>query len=249
MLRDVGVVCNCAMCDSYFVVVVMQVDYSNYRGGAGTKRLETHYEKCQLRLEEAVWTQARCASCMELVTGMRYGEWLQSDLPVHPSPARFVAFDEGEPPTLYVDENAGAGKPKWSLAQGVGPKTLETDNSRSNRLHKPTLRGILGPRAEIWEGLKGGPVVGDCDTVLTTALASIAQGSSGEGASAFLTSLFSLSPLFKPENWQAAQPLLATREVEVQTMEMERMRIEEERVRAEMAVELRDEDVWMDCIN
>lgn len=33
--QDVGVVCNCAMCDSYFVVVVMQVDYSNYRGGAG----------------------------------------------------------------------------------------------------------------------------------------------------------------------------------------------------------------------
>jgi hypothetical protein len=36
------------------------------------------------------------------------------------------------------------GKPKWTLAQGVGPKTLELDHSRSNRIYKPSLRGVIG---------------------------------------------------------------------------------------------------------
>ncbi len=35
---------------------------------------------------------------------------------------------------LSVSLSLSGGKPKWTLAQGVGPKTLEIDHSRSNRL-------------------------------------------------------------------------------------------------------------------
>jgi hypothetical protein len=38
------------------------------------------------------------------------------------------------------EQNQPGGKPKWRLAQGVGPAGLEVDRSRTGRLHKPSLR-------------------------------------------------------------------------------------------------------------
>jgi hypothetical protein len=53
-----------------------------------------------------------------------------------------VSFEDGQPPPVYVDENAAKGgiKPRYRLVQGVGPAGLELDRSRTGRLHKPSLR-------------------------------------------------------------------------------------------------------------
>jgi hypothetical protein len=50
-----------------------------------------------------------------------------------------MIFDEDEGTPLYLN-GGGEGKLKWTLAQGVGPPTLELDKSKSGRVYKPTLR-------------------------------------------------------------------------------------------------------------
>ena len=57
--------------------------YKAYKGKEGTRALERYYEKIQLRLETDQYSHVRCPTCMEVCTGKKYTEWLQSDAPAH----------------------------------------------------------------------------------------------------------------------------------------------------------------------
>eukprot|EP00729_Bicosta_minor_P018305 gene18305-31367_t len=50
------------------------------------------------------------------------------------------APEEGEQAPLYLNAADATAKPKWTLAQGLGPPALELDKSHSGRIYKPTLR-------------------------------------------------------------------------------------------------------------
>ena len=62
---------------------MQQVVYKNYKGKEGTRALENHYEKIQARLESDQYSFLRCPTCMEVCTGLKYSEWVQSDAPAH----------------------------------------------------------------------------------------------------------------------------------------------------------------------
>jgi hypothetical protein len=49
-----------------------------------------------------------------------------------------VEVDEEEGPPLYLNKKT-EGKPKFTLCQGIGPRVLDVDRSRSNRIWKPSL--------------------------------------------------------------------------------------------------------------
>ena len=143
--HDVGIIYICAMCESYFVLGLTSVDYTKFRGREGTKQLEDYYMRIQTRHEQQHWTLNRCPTCIECATGKSYSEWLSSSAPALLSLCRPASFEDGQPPPLYVQETAG--RCRWTLAQGVGPKTLELDRSRSGRLYKPALRGVIAASA------------------------------------------------------------------------------------------------------
>ena len=46
MGRPVGILCRCALCDSYFVVELGQVDMATYRGKKGKQALMDHVRLC-----------------------------------------------------------------------------------------------------------------------------------------------------------------------------------------------------------
>ena len=47
MKYDLGVVCNCCFCDSYFVIVLRAVELSAFSGKRGKSKLEAFYESIQ----------------------------------------------------------------------------------------------------------------------------------------------------------------------------------------------------------
>jgi hypothetical protein len=98
-----------------------------------------------------------CPTCAELSTGMAYGDYASLRGDDHPNvltPCRFYLWGEAEegeeeelaPLYLNLQQDRTA-KPKWGLAQGLGPPSLELDKSRSSRLFKGSLRqfGITKP--------------------------------------------------------------------------------------------------------
>mgnify|MGYP006135929285 CR=1 FL=1 len=151
---DEGVLMCCALCDSYFILITGGVTPAAWRGRNGTKALDERNHRAQLCWEEKRWALLRCATCVECLSGQAFLDWHQAamrdtELLTPLSPCFAVTFDDAEPPPLFVDKQASAGgKPKWTLASGVGPAGLELDSSRSNRLWKASLRpfGIEAPR-------------------------------------------------------------------------------------------------------
>ncbi|KAJ1446007.1 hypothetical protein M885DRAFT_548047 [Pelagophyceae sp. CCMP2097] len=88
-----------------------------------------------------------CPTCAECTTGLPHAAYLRDrDRETVFSPCRFYKWAADEAAPLYVDarNDAAVGKPKWTLVQGLGPKTLEQDHSRSGRLWKPALN--LAPK-------------------------------------------------------------------------------------------------------
>eukprot|EP00966_Prymnesium_polylepis_P110522 2556813-Prymnesium_polylepis.1 len=157
--RDEGVVCCCSLCDSYFVLITGGSDPAAYRGRAGTQAKDERNYKLQQRWAERGWLMLRCPTCVELVSGERFLDWMEAhgrdfDLQTPLSACWPVRFgeEEDELPALYEDRRteSGGGKPKWTLASGVGPAGLELDSSRSGRLWKSSLKpvGISSPRYE-----------------------------------------------------------------------------------------------------
>lgn len=50
------------------------------------------------------------------------------------SPCRLLTFDpSSEPPPLYLNTAPDDKRPRWNLASGLGPATLELDSSHSGR--------------------------------------------------------------------------------------------------------------------
>eukprot|EP01103_Thecamoeba_quadrilineata_P015927 TRINITY_DN5177_c0_g1_i2.p1 TRINITY_DN5177_c0_g1~~TRINITY_DN5177_c0_g1_i2.p1 ORF type:complete len:133 (+),score=23.75 TRINITY_DN5177_c0_g1_i2:123-521(+) len=120
MKREIGVIVNCVLCDSYFVVVINVVDLSNYSGKKGKDLLLNSYEKQQQQLNPSHPIFLRCPHCLELIHSMSYSNWLQSDADCLLSVCRYLSFAENEGPALYLDHREDENKkPKWKLCQGI----------------------------------------------------------------------------------------------------------------------------------
>jgi hypothetical protein len=100
MGRSVGILCRCALCDSYFVLELGQVDLAVYRGKKGKAALMDYFESLQARYDTAADESGansggsdrqfrdgrdqaasghefmRCPTCVEATHGMRYTEWV-----------------------------------------------------------------------------------------------------------------------------------------------------------------------------
>uniref|UniRef100_A0A6U6CGC1 Uncharacterized protein n=1 Tax=Guillardia theta TaxID=55529 RepID=A0A6U6CGC1_GUITH len=211
------------MCDSFFLTAVGSVDNREYKGREGTRRLEERIEKVQLRYEEAKYTQARCPTCVEACSGKRYSEWLTSDIPAVLSPCSFAIFDPAEPPPVYIDESDGSGKPRWTLLQGVGPKTLELDSSRSNRIYKPTLREAMSQVREgdkkAWEPFRPQQSTDEHRNMVDYINTVVFESNERK---ALYACLFRHVPLFS-----CADPTALEQEIETLRMEASMMQIEE----------------------
>lgn len=100
MGRAVGILCRCALCDSYFVLELGTVDLTVYRGKKGKAALMDYFESLQARYDTTASESAsadgssdrefrdgrersanghefmRCPTCVEATHGMRYAEWV-----------------------------------------------------------------------------------------------------------------------------------------------------------------------------
>ena len=99
MGRAVGILCRCALCDSYFVLELGQVDLAVYRGKKGKAALMDYFESLQARYDTTPDEPGgdessdrkyrdgreraanghefmRCPTCVEATHGMRYAEWV-----------------------------------------------------------------------------------------------------------------------------------------------------------------------------
>ena len=73
------------------------------------------------------------------------GDFLRDGLAVL-TPCFLVSFEDGQPPPVYVDENAAKGgiKPRYRLVQGVGPAGLELDRSRTGEAAQAEPAAVRG---------------------------------------------------------------------------------------------------------
>jgi hypothetical protein len=62
MGRAVGILCRCALCDSYFVLELGQVDMATYRGKKGKAALMDYFEKLQARYDTNAAAEAAAGS-------------------------------------------------------------------------------------------------------------------------------------------------------------------------------------------
>ncbi|KAK3283882.1 hypothetical protein CYMTET_8433 [Cymbomonas tetramitiformis] len=138
----------------------------HFKGREGTRLLEDELERIQLERNRSGLLHLPCPTCAELVHGKRYQEYIASvEDEVVLAPSRLIGF-EGEPPPLYMNAAPPEKAPKWTISQGLGPKSLELDKSRSGRIYKPTLRqyGVQGIQLDT-ETLTSG----DCKYMLEAA--------------------------------------------------------------------------------
>lgn len=146
MLRDVGSLFHCVVCDSVFVIIVSAVNLQNY-SGSKKKELLDYYESIQLKLYHMIckiheetkrrfrtFLPFRCPLCIELIFGRKYIEWLNDPSSESiDSPCLLVTFSTEEETLsnefcgipLYINlANSAEEKPKWELCSGIGPRTL-----------------------------------------------------------------------------------------------------------------------------
>ena len=225
--RDEGVVCNCSLCDSYFVLITGGSNPADYRGKAGTKVKDDRNEKLQQRWGERGWLMLRCPTCVELASGLRYLDWMERhghdfEMATPLSPCWAVSWAEGELPALFEDHrtDAGGGKPKWALASGVGPAGLELDASRSGRLWKSSLRpvGITAPRydGDEQDAAWHAEVVRQLDIAFATASVPVADS--------LAERLHAIRPAFGRDHW----PQVSEEVAELVAMGEEAGRVREE---------------------
>ena len=146
-------VSNCLLCDSYALLTLgLLPDRKVARGIKGKAAhedlLEAFQEKRALKNHTFFLACATCnafASASDPNQGfdqVKQGEYLRSRLAVL-TPCHLVVFDDEELPPVYRNEESDAKrKPRWRLAQGVGPAGLELDRTRTGRLHKTSLRPV-----------------------------------------------------------------------------------------------------------
>ena len=144
-------VSNCLLCDSYALLTLgLLPDRKLARGIKGRAAHEDLLEEFQEKhaLKDVTFFLA-CPTCNAFASAsdpnqgfdqVKHGEYLRDGLAVL-TPCHLVVFDDEELPPVYRNEESDAGrKPRWRLAQGVGPAGLELDRTRTGRLHKNSLR-------------------------------------------------------------------------------------------------------------
>eukprot|EP00667_Euglena_gracilis_P019666 EG_transcript_21124 len=121
-----------------------------------------HVVDLQSRLVRAGFSVHLCPTCTELAFGQRWQAWQDSKQEGILTVMQWVSF-EGlhDDLPLYVNQRPPDAKPHWVLVQGVGPRGVELDSSRSGRIHRPTLRqyGIPNPALPA-EALQGWAAAG-----------------------------------------------------------------------------------------
>eukprot|EP00668_Euglena_longa_P035831 GGOE01046043.1.p1 GENE.GGOE01046043.1~~GGOE01046043.1.p1 ORF type:complete len:288 (-),score=73.76 GGOE01046043.1:351-1145(-) len=114
----------------------------------GSESRQDYIVEVQARLASSCFTLHLCPTCTELACGQRWQSWLDTKQEGIVTVMQWVCF-EGlcEDLPVYINQRPPDAKPHWVLAQGVGPKGVELDSSRSGRIHRPTLRqyGIPNP--------------------------------------------------------------------------------------------------------
>eukprot|EP00730_Choanoeca_flexa_P015700 TRINITY_DN7269_c0_g1_i3.p1 TRINITY_DN7269_c0_g1~~TRINITY_DN7269_c0_g1_i3.p1 ORF type:complete len:221 (+),score=19.29 TRINITY_DN7269_c0_g1_i3:34-696(+) len=161
-MREIAVQFQCLVCHSQFIIVIDAVPGAQaFSGRAGTRRFEDTLEQIHEQKVSQDVQFYRCPTCIEVAFGMRYQEWSQErEAAIVLSPCRSYIYEDAAP--IYINPQPDGHKPKWTLAHGVGPKVLETDNSRSGRIYAPSLRQfgvpmpIAGPTARdaSWDGFE-----------------------------------------------------------------------------------------------
>eukprot|EP00736_Rhodelphis_marinus_P006676 Rmarinus@m.192 len=124
-MTEVGVLCSCLMCSSIFVTVVSVIEKSHYRGTDGKGHLEERLRQIQEKFPRDGVSCLRCPTCVQLATGMKYLEWLQSGVDCRFSLCAYHTFeDEPFAPLYFNTVKEGEGKPKWQLCQGLGTSSI-----------------------------------------------------------------------------------------------------------------------------
>ena len=168
--REIAVVGECLFCSSHVVFPVALMCPDRFQAPSRKKAAalqEEWLEDLQALVTRRAVVSMPCPYCVALLTGQPYAEWRDSvggwsaaadagpsaaassgdalsALPSTPLlPFRYVAYDVGEDPALYVNtaDACCPGKKKWALCQGVGPQTLDLDRSRSGKVYKKSYRG------------------------------------------------------------------------------------------------------------
>ena len=142
---------NCLLCDSYALLTLgLLPDRKLARGIKGRAAHEDLLEEFQEKhaLKDVTFFLA-CPTCNAFASAsdpnqgfdqVKHGAYLRDGL-AELTPCHLVVFDDEELPPVYRNEESDAGrKPRWRLAQGVGPAGLELDRTRTGRLHKNSLR-------------------------------------------------------------------------------------------------------------
>ena len=124
---------NRLLCDSYALVILgILPDRKLARGTKGRGAYEDLLEEFQLAKcggPGGRMLLLPCPTCNAFayryeLDQVAQGEFLRQGMAVL-TPSVLVSFEDGQPPPLYRDENAGGdGKPRWKLCQGVGPAGL-----------------------------------------------------------------------------------------------------------------------------
>ena len=203
--REVAAIGRCLMCDSYSMQVLDTVPPARaLPGRAGTDRLVSLLVGMQDKLATKGALFLRCPTCAEIVYSRPYSQHiLDADLRERDcvlTATVLVTFEEGYPP-LYLNSAPPERKPKWTLAQGVGPSTLELDRSGSGRIYKPSLRqfGIeASPALTFKDGDVAAP--GEAEFMIDATYDAIAKEGDGVGGSK-LAIAKGLCPLLK--NWDS----------------------------------------------
>lgn len=147
--RELGTIHRCLVCDTYAIHILKTVPAATaFPGKAGSEKFYNLLYDIQEELCKSKILFLACPTCAEIYHKISFSQYTAdrtTDAVL--TPCSITKFEEDQFAPLYLNASPADKKPKWTLSQGVGPRTLELDNSHSGRLYKPTLRqyGINGP--------------------------------------------------------------------------------------------------------
>ena len=144
--RGVATVVECLMCRSHMALKITVLDPNSFKPILSSENPAELQSDWLIEIQENItkrkYTSAICPYCVGIGHGLKWSEWLESTEEAYLQLVKFVEFEEGEGPPLYInDAPQTSNKPKWKICQGVGPQVLELDSSRSNKIYKKSYRG------------------------------------------------------------------------------------------------------------
>jgi len=201
-MREVGVIMDCLFCNSLFVVCVKMIDLKAFRERQSKELLLKHCQRIQRRCKEGGYPYMCCPLCTELVTGGRYHECIGDRRSCVLSICRYMVFSEEDDNTpIYINMAEKDKKPKWTLMQGTGPKTLELDKN-GYTISKPSLRSC-GIYSEEYISEKTKQEHEYIISTVFQAIRTFKHSGKEQEAEQMVFELFKLLPLYK--NWGKVQ--------------------------------------------